>query len=171
MTKLLKIFSSLFLVGVFAISISSCGKNNEELNSKVDYDVIQINGESYACYGFRCPITYVSTWNLSTHSGQITLPCGKLSDAQKGEYDYDYSYDIFLEGKQNIKKGSKLEDFSPKFECLGDWQKLDYVSGSATITDKKDDVYLIIKFDSFKFASGSLSYVLDGTVQLSLDED
>lgn len=163
------LFSFATLIGVAAM-LSSCS-SDDDLDSKTDYDVIQINGESYACYGYRCPITYTSDWDLSDHSGYLYLPCGKLSDAQKGEYDYDYMYSIFLEGKQDLKKGSKLEEYSLTFDSVEDWETLDYVSGSATITDKKDDKYIIVKFDSFKFASGNKSYVLNGTVQLDLDED
>lgn len=99
------------------------------------------------------------------------MPCGKLSDAKKGEYDYDYMFAISLEGKQGLKKGSKLESYSPTFNKSGDWDDLDYVSGSATITDKKDDKYITVKFASFKFGNGSKSYSLTGTVQLDLDED
>ena len=94
------------------------------------------------------------------------MPCGKLSDALKGEYDYDYLFGIQLEGNQNLKKGSRLENFSPVFEY-----NYDYVSGSATIIDKKDDEYLIVKFASFKFSDGTKSYTLNGTVQLDVDED
>lgn len=136
-----------------------------------DYDVLQINGEYYACYGYRCLFTYESTWDLSKHKGEIRLPCGKLSDAQKGEYDYEYAFMFYLKGNQDLKKGSKLEDFSPTFSDLGVCSGLGYVSGSATITDKKDDEYITIKFNSFTFGSGSNSYTLDGTVQLLFDED
>ena len=80
-------------------------------------------------------------------------------------------YCIYLEGNENLKKGSKLEEFSPEFDSVGFGETLNYVSGSATIMDKKDDKYLIVKFDSFKFSNGSKSYVLNGTVQLDLDED
>ena len=161
----------LFVVALFSTTVvlSSCGDDDEELMPNLtDYDVIQINGESYACYGYRCPITYASDWDLSSHRGTLRLPCGKLSDAQKEEYDYDELYEIYLRGSENLKTGSKLEDFSPTFVDMGTF---DYVSGSATITDKKDDKYITVKFDSFKFASGSESYVLNGTVQLDLDED
>ena len=161
----------LFVVALFSTTVvlSSCGDDDEELMPNLtDYDVIQINGESYACYGYRCPITYASDWDLSSHRGTLRLPCGKLSDAQKEEYSYDELYEIRLRGSENLKTGSKLEDFSPRIGDMGDF---DYVSGSATITDKKDDKYITVKFDSFKFASGSKSFVLNGTVQLDLDED
>lgn len=167
---------NLFLFGILLLTVStlfsSCGKDDEnDLNLKVDYDVIQINDVKYACYGHRCPITYVSTWNLYQHYGTLRLPCGQLSDAEKGEYDYDYMYEIYLEGNKDLEKGSKLEDFSPSIENFGDFAELKYKSGSATITDKKDDKYITVKFDSFEFSNGSKRYVLSGTVQLSLDED
>ena len=164
----------LFVVALFSTTVvlSSCGDDDEDLKPilKTDYDVIQINGESYACYGHRCPITYASDWDLSSHRGTLRLPCGKLSDAQKEEYSYDELYEIRLRGSENLKTGSKLEDFSPTFNDM-ESGSFDYVSGSATITDKKDDKYITVKFDSFKFASGSKSYILNGTVQLDLDED
>ena len=163
-----------FLVAIAFIGatvmFSSCGDDDEEFDSKTDYDVIQINGESYACYGYRCPITYTSDWNLSNHRGELMLPCGKLSDAQKGEYDYDYLYIFYLSGNEDLKKGSKLENFSLTFEGDDFYDECKYVSGSATITDKKDDKYITVKFESFKVA-GKKTYVFNGTVQLDLDED
>ena len=80
-------------------------------------------------------------------------------------------FTIYLESNSGFKKGSKLENYSPTFENIEDWDLVDYVSGSATVTDKKDDKYITIRFDSFKFDNGSNSYTLDGIVQLSLDED
>ncbi len=177
MKKLLYIFITT-LVATTSLFLASCSKDdNGGFNVKIDYDVIQINGEKHACYGHRCPMTYTSTWSLSDHSGKILLPCGKLSDAQKGEYDYDILFDISLSGNQDLKKGSKLEDFTPTFNTpptfntLGEWYGFDYAGGSATIIDKKDDKYITIKFDSFKFKKGSKSYTLNGTAQLSFDED
>lgn len=169
-----------------AVVLSSCSDDDHD-NNQV-YDVIKINGESYACYGYRSWDTFVTDWNLSSHKGTLTLPCDKLSDAQKGEYEMEYLFDIYLEGDQDLKKGSKLENFSPIFvltETGAEEWEYNYVSGSATITDKKDDEYITVKFDSFKFTvssesydfngSGAVpnseSYVLNGTVQLSLDED
>lgn len=151
--------------------LSSCSSDDDDdiINAKTDYDILQINGENYAVYGYRCDITYGSSWYLDSHHGELLLPCGKLSDALKGEYDYDDLFGIQLEGNQNLKKGSRLENFSPVFECYLD--HYDYVSGSATIIDKKDDEYLIVKFASFKFSDGTKSYTLNGTVQLDLDED
>ena len=155
-------------------TLSSCGdddNDDEVLDTQASYDVIQINGESYACYGYRMPITYTSSWDLSEHRGELNLPCGKLSDAQKGEYDYDEYYTISLSGSKDLTKGCNLKDFSPEFEKFGVYSSLPYVSGSATVTDKVNDKYITVKFESFKFASGSKSYVLNGTVQLDLDED
>lgn len=153
--------------------LSSCSKDDDDdSNFGLDYDVIQINGESYACYGYRSIVSYQSTWSLSKHKGTIALPCGKLSDAQKGEYDYDYLHAIQLEGKEDLRVGSKLEDFAPEFGTTDDVLKTyKFVSGSATVTNKKDDDYITIKFESFKFANGSKTYTLNGTVQLMFDED
>lgn len=145
----------------------------DDLNTKEYYDVLQINGEYYACYGYRCFITYQSSWDLSNHSGEILLPCGKLSDAQKDEFDFDYMYSIQVEGNKDLKKGSKLEDYSLVLESIDDngLNSMNYVSGSAIIIDKQDDDYITIKFDSFKFGYGRDSYTLNGTVQLLFDED
>lgn len=165
---------SLFLVVALfcaAFTLSSCGDDDEDIDTKTSYDVIQINGENYACYGYRCPITFCSNWNLSNHSGELNLPCGKLSDAQKGEYDYDEYYTIYLSGSKDLTKGCNLVDFSPEFDNFPECSGLPYVSGSATVTDKVDDKYVTVKFSSFTFKKGSHSYVLNGTVQLDLDED
>lgn len=173
-----KFYSVIMMLAMMiaALSFTACSSDDDELNLKQDYDILQVNGVNYACYGYRCFATYSSSWNLSTNRGTILLPCGKLSDAQKGEFDYDYMFSIELEGSKRLKKGSKLEDYSPIFESSEDYYSLDtpleYVSGSATVTDKKDDKYLTIRFDSFKFDNGDgNSYVLNGTVQLDLDED
>lgn len=160
---------------VAALSFISCSKDDDGDGFNQDYDVLQVNGEKYACYGYRCFITYSSSWDLSRNRGQILLPCGKLSDAEKGEYDYDYMFTIYLKGSDKLVKGSKLENYSPSFDSSEDYfsenNNLEYVSGSATVTDKKDDNYLTIRFDSFKFGNGNKSYSLNGTVQLDLDED
>lgn len=154
------------------VTLSSCSKDDSNgVDIQTSYDVLQINGENYACYGYRSAITYTTSWNLQKHSGKLLLPCGKLSDAQKGEYDYDYMFDISLKGNQDLQKGSKLEAFSPTFVSSEDLKNFAYVSGSATITDKQDDEYITVTFDSFKFSNSSKSYVLNGTVQLDLDED
>ena len=166
---------AMFAMMVAALSFTTCSSdddsNNKSNNFKQDYDVLQINGESYACYGYRSALTYTSSWDLANHSGYLSLPCGKLSDAQKGEFDIDYLYRITLEGNHDLMEGEKLENYSPMFEDIRDWDGLDYVSGSATITDKQNDKYITVKFDSFKFGNGSNSYTLNGTVQLDLDED
>lgn len=162
------------MLSVFNLAFVSCGDNDDDSNSKQLYDVLQVNGENYACYGYRCYITYTSDWDLSTHSGTINLPCGKLADAQKGEYDYDYSYSIDLSGSHDLKKGIKLEDFSPELTAVDDYYVgggLAYISGSAAITDKKDDTYIFVQFENLKFSNGTVSYTLNGNVQLDLDED
>ncbi len=162
----------LFVLIILSVStlFTSCDKDGYSLNLDIKYDVLQINGKGYACFGNHSLITYSSDWDLSRHCGTIRLPCGNLSDAEKGEWDYDYMFEIYLEGKENLKKGSKLEHFSPEFEQYGK-ETCEYVSGSATIVNKKDDDYITVKFESFSFSSGNSSYVLDGTVTLSLDED
>lgn len=164
----------LFLAAMTAtvFCLSSCGSDDDdELHLEMGYDVIEINGVKYACYGYKSLITYDSSWDLSEHSGNILLPCGSLSDAKKGEYDYDYMYDISLEGNTNLKKGSKLEDFSPELACSDDWGCYEYSGGSAVVTDKKDDKYITLKFSSFTFSDGRKSYEFNGEVKLSLDED
>ena len=176
----MKRFKFLLVLAVALISatavFTSCSKDDDGSDSGSGsgsgyYDVIQINGTSYACYGYRMPITYESSWNTSTHSGELLLPCGKLSDAQKGEFDYDDMYSIELSGSKELTKGCNLKDFNPTFTDLGVCYDLPYVSGTATVVDKQDDEYITVKFTSCKFAQGSKSYTLDGTVQLSLDED
>ena len=165
-------FMAFVMMTVFSLAFVSCG--DDELNLKQDYDVLQINGKSYACYGYRSIITFISDWDVSTHSGTLILPCGKLSDAQKGEYDYDYMYSINMEGSQDLKKGNKIENFSIEFEAMDDdyvGGGLLYAGGSATITDKKKDTYVTVNFNNLKFSNGTKSYTLNGTVQLDLDED
>ena len=54
-----------------------------------------------------------------------------------------------------------------RLDVIASWDEEDYVGGSATIIEKKDDKYITIKFDSFTFES----HTLNGTVQLSFDED
>ena len=170
-----KIYSTIMVLAmmVAALGFTACGGGDDDDNKsfKQDYDVLQINGVDYACYGYRCIVTYQSTWDLSKHSGDIRLPCGYLSDAQKGEYDYEFMYLIYLKGNQDLTVGSKLEDFSPIFENLSDWSELKYTSGSATILDKQNDKYITVNFDSFTFSNGSKSYTLNGRVQLDFDED
>ena len=167
-----KIYSLMMMLAmmVATLSFNACSSSDDDgdgIELKQDYDVLQVNGVSYACYGYRCFVTYSSTWDLRKHEGEISLPCGKLSDAQKGEYDYDYMFVIYLSGKSDLKKGSKLEDFSPSFYDYASWDEEDYVGGSGTIIEKKDDKYITIKFDSFTFEN----HTLNGTVKLDLDED
>ena len=174
-----KLYSTIMMLAlmVAALGLTACGGDDSEdehvFNLKMDYDVLQINGVDYACYGNRCDITYSSSWNITNHSGKILLPCGKLSDAKKGEYDYDYLYSIVIEGSKELKKGSKLEDYSLRFDSSEDYyHKYYYSSGSATVADIISDEYITIKFDSFMVSSkDGNSYVLNGTVQLDFDED
>ena len=166
-----KIYSIVVMLAmmVAALSFSACGGDDGD-DFKQDYDVLQINGIQYACYGYRCIVTYTSTWNSTKHSGEIMLPCGDLADAQKDVHKYSYMYTIDLKGSQDLKTGSKLENFSPIFERIGEWKGLSYISGSASVIDMMNDRYITIKFDSFTFGSGSKSYTLNGTVQLMLGD-
>ena len=112
-----KLYSTIMMVAmmVAALSFTACGGDDEGngdnnggrgINSNQVYDVLQINGENYACFGFRSPITYRSHWDKTIHSGEILLPCGNLSDAQKGKHNYAYMYTIYLKGKQDLSIGS-----------------------------------------------------------------
>lgn len=159
---------------VATLCFTACGgdddgdNGNGGTNFNQVYDELRINGVKYACYGYRSAITYSSSWDSSIHCGEIVLPCGKISDAQEGKYNYDYMYTIFLEGNQNLNIGSKLENYSPKIEDLSKMNSLfNYVSGSATIIDKKDDKYITVRFDDFTFKN----YTLNGTVQLLFEEN
>ena len=161
---------------VAALSFTACGDDDDEedeINLKQDYDILQINGVNYACYGYRSVITYSSYWNKANHSGEILLPCGNLSDAKKGEYNYDYLYGIVLEGSTDLKKGSKLEDYSLWFISSHDNRNdYEYKSGSAVVAEIKSDEYITINFNSFKVRNeDGDSYVLNGTVQLDYDEE
>lgn len=169
-----KLYPTIMLLAmmVAALSLTACGGDDGGdgnggggTNSNQIYDVLQINGEDYACYGYRSPITYTSHWDSSIHCGEISLPCGNLSDAQKGKHKYSYMYTIYLEGNQNLSKGSKFENYSPKIDDI--YSRFDYISGSATVIDKKDDIYITVKFDNFTFRN----YTLNGTVQLLFDEN
>ena len=150
--------------------LSSCGGGDSDGGGSggsggMLYDVLDINNTKYACYGYKSLVTFCSVWNLSTHSGVLRMPCGLLTKAEKRQYDYDYMYEINLNGTKNLSKGSKLEDFSPNFEYA--WERTNYTSGSATVIELTDR-YITVKYDSFKFGSGSNSYTLNGTVQLDL---
>ena len=150
-----KLYSSIMLLAmmVAALNLTACGGDDEDINLKQDYDILQVNGVD--------------------HSGEILLPCGKLSDAKKGEYDYDYMYGIKIEGNKELMKGSKLEDYSLRFDSSEDYyQKYYYTSGSATVAEIRSDEYITIKFDSFMVSNkDGDSYVLNGTVQLDFDVD
>ena len=169
-----KLYSTIMLLAmmVAALSLTACGGddggngNGGGINSNQVYDVLQINGKDYACYGYRSPITYCSRWDKTIHCGEILLPCGNLSDAQNGKHNYSYMYMIYLDGNQNLSIGSKFENYSPKIEDKM-FNRYDYISGSATVIDKKDDKYITIKFDNFTFKN----YTLNGTVQLLFNEN
>ena len=168
------IYSSLavlFLL-IVALAFADCSSDDESgVNTSQQHDVLQINADQLACYGYRSAVTYSSSWNSQKHKGEIVLPCGKLANAENGEHNYEYLYTIYLEGETDLNKGSKLENFYPTFEDTENWSNIEYVSGSAIVTDKKDNQYITIKFDSFKFDDGNETYVLNGTIQLDLDEE
>ena len=173
-----KLYSTIMMhaMMVAALGLTACGSDDDEedeINLKQDYDILQVNGVDYACYGYRCDITYSSTWNKTKNSGELLLPCGKLSDAKKGEYDYDYMYGIKIEGSKELKNGSKLEDYSLQFDSSEDYyHKYYYTSGTATVVGIRSDEYITVKFDSFIVSNkDGGSYVLNGTVQLDFDED
>ena len=162
----------LFVVALMCtMLLSSCGGGDSDGGGSggsggMLYDVLDVNNTKYACFGYKSWATYPSKWNLSTHSGVLRMPCGLLSLAEKGEYDYCYMYEIYISGTKNLANGSRLEDFSPNIEYQ--WNKRYYTSGSATVIDITDR-YITVKYDSFKFGSGSSSYTLNGTVQLDLE--
>ena len=167
MKKVLMLFAML----VATLVLTACGGNDADSGDydfSQPYDVLQINGVKHACYGYRSASTYSSLWNSTKHCGRIMLPCGDLTDAQNAAKRYSYFYDIRLKGNQDLRIGSKLEDFNLKFEKVGETRRYPYISGSATVMDKVDDKYITIKFDSFSFDNGSKSYTLNGTVQLQL---
>ena len=175
-----KLYSTIMLLAmrVAALGFTACGGDDDDeevnvFNLKQDYDILHVNGGDYACYGYRSLATFSSSWDKTNHSGMILLPCGKLSDAKKGEYDYDYMYSIELEGTKDLKKGSKLEDYSLCFQSAENYCELyEYASGSATVVDIVNDQYITINFNSFKVCNeDGKSYVLNGTVQLDFDVD
>ena len=167
-----KIYSTFVILVtlVAALGVSSCSKDSDNTGKNSNaYDVIVINGEKYACFGYRSIVTYRSTWDLARNSGSIVLPCGEISDAERGNFNYAYMYSIYLEGSQPLQRGSKLENYSPTLDTNIGWSHCEYLSGSATITDKKDDKYITIIFDSFTFSNGNKYYSFDGTVQIKFE--
>ena len=69
--KRLNLSMMMFAMMFAALSFSACSKSDDDLpDFKNDYDVLQINGVKYACYGYRSIVTYVSTWDLSHHTGR-----------------------------------------------------------------------------------------------------
>ena len=103
----------------------------------------------------------------------------RIHNGEANRNHYKNIKSILYEAVRNGEKRCKL------YSCKAEIWEYNHVSGSATITDKKDDEYITVKFDSFKFTvssesydfngSGAVpnseSYVLNGTVQLDLDED
>lgn len=172
-----KIYSTIVTLALLiaVLGTSSCSKESDNTgNNSNAYEIIEINGNQYACYGYRSydqynKITYRSTWDLLNNRGTIILPCGELSDAEKGNYNYDYMLNIGIKGNQPLQKESRLEDFSPTLDIStssSGWNYCNYVSGSAIITDIIDDKYITIRFDSFTFSNKSKYYTIIGSVQL-----
>ena len=168
------IYSTLTIVAVMFLAVFYVACNSDDdsgINPEKQYDQIQVNGEKLACCGYRSIISYSSTWNTTTHRGEIALPCSKITNVENGEYDYDNLYTICLDGESDLQKGSKLEDYYLTIESNESWSSLDFVGGSATVIDKGDNEYITIKFNALKFDDGKESYTLNGTVQLELDEN
>lgn len=151
--------------------LTGCSGSDDDTTSQL-WDALQVNSDNYACYGKRSYVTYSSEWSSSRGIGRIALPCGKLSDAQKGEYDIDYLFAISFTKNQPLQKGDDLADYATIFEDASlAVDNTVYESGSAVVIDKKDDDYITIKFNSFTCGKGSNARTLNGTVQLDLDED
>lgn len=105
----------LLMVAVFAalpFALTSCGDDDNDDDDTLSsvYGKLNVNGKDYACYGFGMPITYSSTWE--NNELEINLPLGELSDAQKGEYDYDYMYTITCSGGSKPTVGTDLSNYS-----------------------------------------------------------
>ena len=159
------------MMAVFCLSFVSCGDDDEDEPASFKYGQININGKTYACYGYGMPITYSSSWNDGILS--IDLPLGELTDAKKGEYDYDYMIGILCEGRKP-SAGTNLADYS-EIDITIAIDRLEYAiyeSGSAIVKSVSDDNYITIEFKNFKCkASSTSTYTLNGTVKLDYDVD
>ena len=159
------------VMAVFSLTLVSCG-NDEEDDPTLTYELININGKNYACYGYGMPITYQSLWKDGTL--HILLPLGELADAQKGEYDYDYMIGITCSDGSKPSVGTNLANY-PNIEAtiiLNEGGSAVYESGSAIVKSIKDDDYITIEFKDFKCKTSSIqSYTFNGTVKLYYDVD
>lgn len=155
------------------MSIAACGGSDDEEDGSWSYKYgkLNVNGKDYACYGLYMPITYSSTWEDNTLS--IRLPLGELSDAQKGEYDYDYMYVITCSGGRKPSTGTDLSNYNDvSVWYSGNALYSDdsyYESGSAVVKEVYDGG-ITIEFKDFSF-SGDNTYVFNGTVKLDYDID
>lgn len=76
------------LMAVVAVLMSfvtvSCGDDGDDnSDGNMPYQLITVNGEQYACYGYSSYVTY------SSSKSYIQVPYGLLSDAKAGAYNYD----------------------------------------------------------------------------------
>ena len=154
-------------------ALASCG-DDDPVEAAMDYDVLKINNVDYACFGNRCAVTYESTWHSKTKYGQVCLPLGTLEKAQNKQYDYDYMVMFTIDAP--LSKGSSIGSANAMTYTEDLWNgTLNYVSGSAVVQEKVTNStgggYIVIKFNSLKYANKKNTYVLDGTVTLEYCED
>ena len=77
-----KIYSLMMMLAmmVAALSFNACSSSDDDgdgIDVKMDYDVLQVNGVSYACYGYRCFVTYESTWDLMVRFSCLLMRINK----------------------------------------------------------------------------------------------
>ena len=171
MNKYIK-FMAFAMMAVFCLAFVSCGNDDDDEAISFKYGQININGKDYACYGYGMPVVYSSSWEDGTLS--ISMPLGELSDAKKGEYDYDYMIFIECYGGNKPSAGTNLADY-PEIDVtiiLNELGSAVYESGSAIVKHIKEDDYITIEFKNFKCKSSSTqSYTFNGTVKLDYDVD
>lgn len=171
----MKKYLYLLMVAVFAtlpFSLTSCGDDDDEDTSSSVYGKLNVNSKDYACYGFGMPITYSSTWE--NNELEINLPLGELSDAQKGEYDYDYMYSITCSGGSKPTVGTNLGNYSNvSLVYMGGSSMSEasvYCGGSAIVKEVSDDA-ITIEFKDFTISpNGESSLVVNGNTVVSRDE-
>ena len=172
--KTLRLIGMAVVVLFMTFALASCG-DDDPVEAAMDYDVLKINNVDYACFGNRCAVTYESTWHSKTKYGQVCLPLGTLEKAQNKQYDYDYLVTFTIKDAP-LSKGSSIGSANAMTytEDLGNGT-LNYVSGSAVVQEKVTNStgggYIVIKFNSLKYANKKNTYVLDGTVTLAYSED
>ena len=99
---------------------------------------------------------------------------GTLEKAQNKQYDYEYM--VMFTINAPLSKGSSIGSENAMTYTEDLWNgKLNYVSGSAVVQEKVTNStgggYIVIKFNSLKYANKKNTYVLDGTVTLEYRED